>query len=168
MIARLAAVSLALVIGLSGCGSSSSGAADADVSERPAYADNAGRAGAEQFADYWVETLNEATDTGNTKTFRSLAAPECTACSDFADQLDTIYDEGGHVETDGWSLDKVVPEAGATDDEVGLLLTVDVAPQKVFADKNAKPQTFKGGKQAFRLHVERTDGDWHVTELSPR
>ncbi|QNN52286.1 DUF6318 family protein [Nocardioides mesophilus] len=168
MIARLAALLLALVLGLSACGASTSDEAASGASERPAYADNAGEAGAEQFAGYWVDTLNEATTSGDTKTFKSLAAPDCKACLDFAKRLDTIYGSGGHVETDGWQIEKIVPEAGATDDEAGLMVTVQIAEQQVFAEKGAKPQTYPGGRQGFRLHLVRNDGEWHVQDLSPR
>lgn len=136
--------------------------------ERPAYADNAGRAGAEQFVGFWTDTLNEATASGDTQELKSLAAADCTACADFAGQLDKIYAAGGHVESDGWAVNKVVPEAGATDDEVGLMVTFDVSPQTVYLKKKSKPQEFPGGTQGFRFHLIREDGDWAVQDLSPR
>jgi hypothetical protein len=136
--------------------------------ERPAYADNEGEAGAEQFVGYWTDTLNEATTSGDTQELKSLAADDCTACADFAGQLDKIYADGGHVESDGWAINKVVPEAGATGDEVGLMVTFDVSPQTVYPTKKAKPQEFPGGTQGFRFHLVRDGGDWAVQDLSPR
>jgi hypothetical protein len=135
---------------------------------RPAYADNGGQAGAEQFVGFWTDTLNEATTSGETKQLKSLADEQCSACADFAGQLDQIYADGGHVESDGWSINKVVPEAGATSDEVGLMVTFDVSPQTVYLKKNAKPQEFPGGTQGFRFHLVREGGDWAVQDLSPR
>ena len=168
----LAALTAVLLLSFTAaCGSDdnssdeSSGSADG---ERPAYADNAGEAGAQQFVTYWTDTLNKATTSGKTAELKALATDDCDACADFAGQLDKIYADGGHVESDGWTVDKMVPEAGATDDEVGLMVTFDVAPQKVFATKDAKPQEFEGGQQGFRFHLVREDGDWAVQDLSPR
>ena len=115
MIVRLVAVSLALVLGLSACSSSDE---DPPASDRPEFAQEPGQEGAERFAGYWVETLNRATDSGDTETLRTLASPECTSCEDFAQQLDTIYEDGGRVESDGWEITTIVPEAGATEDAV--------------------------------------------------
>ena len=161
MIVRLAAVSAALVLGLSACGTETEA-----PPEEPGAA--AGQPGAEQFAGQWVDALNEATESGDTEELRTLAAAECAACTDFADQLDTIYGKDGRVESDGWEITKMVPEAGGTDDDVTLLMTVDASPQRVFASADADAKEFEGGQQAFRITVMRSEGAWRVTELEPR
>ena len=150
------------------CGSDDPADSAESAAERPAYTDNEGQTGAEQFVGYWTDTLNEATTSGETEQLKSLADDECSACADFAGQLDQIYADGGRVESAGWSINKVVPEAGATNDEVGLMVTFDVSPQTVYATKDAKPQEFPGGTQGFRFHLVREDGDWAVQNLSPR
>lgn len=160
---RLAVLPALLLLALAGCSSE-----DAQVEAPPAYADNAGEAGAEQFAGYYVDTLNEATDSGETATLRDLSGTSCDACTDFADQLDTIYGKGGRVETDGWEVKTMVPEAGGTDDKVTVLVTVTIPEQKVFATQKAKAKTFDGGNQAFRMSMTRSDGEWQVTDLTPR
>ncbi len=165
MIVRLVAVSLALVLGLSACSSSDE---DPPTSDRPEFAQEPGQAGAEQFAGYWVETLNQATDSGDTETLRTLASPGCDACEDFAQQLDTIYEDGGRVESDGWEITTIVPEAGATEDAIGMLMTVNISEQKVYESAEAKADTFEGGTQAFRLALVRKGEDWFVDDLSPR
>lgn len=165
MLSRIAAaLSAVLLLSLAACGGDDEPAAD----EVPAYADNAGEAGAEQFVGYWTDTLNTATASGETEDLKALAAPQCQACTDFAAQLDQIYADGGRVESEGWEINKIVPEAGATDDEVGLLVTFAVSPQKVFESEDAKPQKFEGGNQGFRFHLVRDEGTWQVQDLTPR
>jgi hypothetical protein len=159
-----AALSAVLLLSLAACGGDDEPTAD----EVPAYADNAGEAGAEQFVGYWTDTLNTATASGETEDLKALASPECQACTDFATQLDQIYADGGRVESEGWEINKIVPEAGATDDEVGLLVTFAVSPQKVFESEDAKPQKFEGGNQGFRFHLVRDEGTWQVQDLTPR
>lgn len=167
MILRLAAASTALALLLTACGGST-GEPSANPTERPEYARQAGEAGAERFAGYWVEALNEASDTGDTEALRSLSATSCAACTDFANQLDTIYGADGRVESEGWQVGKVVPEAGATDDDVTLLVTFQVPPQKVYPSADAEPESYEGGEQAFRMTLTREDGDWTITNLTAR
>ncbi len=61
-----------------------------------------------------------------------------------------------------------MPEAGATDDEVGMLVTFAVSPQTVFESEDAEAQEFEGGNQGFRFHLVREDGSWQVQDLTPR
>ena len=167
-----AALSAVLLLSLTACGggddeSAASGGSSPE-SGVPAYADNPGQAGAEQFVGYWTDTLNEATTSGDTEQLKSLAGNDCRTCGDFASQLDEIYAAGGHVESDGWEVDRVVAEAGNTEDEVGLFVTFQVSPQTVFASEDADAQEFEGGNQGFRFHLVREDGAWQVQDLTPR
>lgn len=157
---------MVLLLSLTACGGDEE--PPADEKDVPAFADNEGTAGAEQFLGFWTDTLNEATATGDTEKLKSLAADDCTTCDGFAQQLDEIYEAGGRVESDGWEIQKTVPEAGATDNEVGLLVTFSVSPQTVYQTEDAKAQDFEGGNQAFRFELAREDGEWQVQNLSPR
>ncbi len=163
---RTAAVPVVLLLSLTACGGDDE--PPADEGDVPAFADNEGTAGAEQFLGFWTDTLNEATATGDTEQLKSLSADECTTCDDFAEQLDQIYEAGGRVESDGWEIEKAVPEAGATDNEVGLLVTFSVSPQTVYQTEDAEAQEFEGGNQGFRFHLVREQGEWQVHDLSPR
>lgn len=168
VLSRFLAALTAVLLLSSTAACSSDDDASGKTDEAPAYADNEGEAGAEQFIGFWTDTLNEATASGETDRLKSLATDECTACADFAGQLDQIYADGGHVESNGWAVNKVVAEAGATADEVGLLVTFTVAPQTVYTTKDAKAQEFEGGKQGFRFHLVRDQGEWLVHDLTPR
>lgn len=164
MLSRLAAAS-ALVLTLSACGGSDGSDSDSD---RPEFARNPGAAGAQQFADLWVDTLNQATETGDTEELRSLAAPDCETCEVFPAKLEEIYAEGGSIETEDWEIVEMVPEAGSSDDAATVLVTVQIPPQSVVASEGAEPTEVEGGRQAFRMVMERTDGDWFLQEITPR
>lgn len=165
-VAALPAVLALTLPVLAGCGGDGGG--DSVAEDRPEYANQEGEAGAEQFAGYWVEQINSATDTGKTKELASLGLKSCAACADFPRQLDEIYDAGGRVESEDWEIKDIVPEAGATDEQVGMLITVAVPPQQVYTTADAEPQEFPGGDQRFRMIVVRTDDHWMIQELTPR
>jgi uncharacterized protein DUF6318 len=165
VIRRLAALSAALLLALTACGGDDS---DSVAESRPEYANQTGEAGAEKFAGYWVDQINKATSTGETKGLKSLGLDGCAVCSDFPKQVDTIYNAGGRVESDDWTIKTVVPEHGATDERVGMLITVTVPPNTVYADADAKPQKFPGGDQRFRMIVVRQGEHWMIKQLTPR
>ena len=148
MISRRTALPAVLLLALTAaCGGDDS---DAIAEDRPAYANQTGTEGAQKFAGYWVEQMNEATTSGETDELRSLGLKACETCSDFPQQLDDIY------------------EAGATDKQVGMLLTVTIPPNTVYATEDAKPQEYPGGDQRFRMIVVREAQHWMIKELGPR
>lgn len=181
MIARLTAAVAVLALALTGCSSDSDSAGaepTPSASESPAvqkptptnvpaYAQNEGRPGAEQFIDYWVRTLNKATQTGEIKQLVALSAPTCRMCGTYAMGIDEIYDAGGHVESQGWDVQSITHEAGGDDSRRVLVATVDVAPQKVYESKGAKPEKFEGGERMYRFVLSRSGSNWVVEDLAP-
>lgn len=163
MKSRAAALTAALLLVLTACGGG-----DSVAEARPDYANQPGRGGAEKFAGYWVDQINKASATGKTAPLEALGLPECDTCTDFANHLDEVYSGGGRVESDDWTLKSVIPEHGATDDRVGMLLTVTVPPNKVYTSGDAKAQSFPGGDQRFRMIVVRKDDHWMIKDLEPR
>jgi hypothetical protein len=168
VIARSAAVLAVLLLAVTGCSDSTPLSGDSVAEARPAYANQEGPDGAEQFAGYWVDVINKATATGKTEQLKSLGLKSCDTCTDFAQHLDQVYGAGGRVETDDWTIESVIPEAGATDKRVGMLVAVNVPPNKVYANDDAKPQKFRGGNQRFRMIVLRKGDHWMIQDLSPR
>jgi hypothetical protein len=170
VIRRLAALSAALLLGLTACGGGDSASSDSDsvAASRPAYANQEGEAGAEKFVGYWVDQINAATASGDTKELRALGLDGCEVCSDFPQQLEDIYDAGGRVESEDWTVKSVVPEHGASDQRVGMLITVTVPPNTVYSDGDAKPQKYPGGDQRFRMIVVRDAAHWMIKDLNPR
>lgn len=141
-----------------------------EAPDRPAYAEQGGRAGAERFAGYWADTLERASLTGNTKRLRSLSTPACATCTGFADQIDAIYGDGGSVRTGGYDLTSVVPERGSDGETFRLMLTLVVEPQTVVRSRNAEPEKFTGGERNYRMILKPRSSDqgWVVQRLSAR
>jgi hypothetical protein len=131
----------------------------------PSSAQGESREGAADFVGFWVETLNYATDSGDTEGLKSLAAKDCTSCADFARTLDQIYAAGGHVESKGWELESAVPVADQPETEPSFQLALKLAPQTVYEKKGAKPKEFRGGTQPARIFLIRESDHWLVKQL---
>ena len=155
---------VACLFAVSSCGDDASKSSPG-ASAVPSYASGNNQHGAEQFASYWVDTLNKATVSGKTGQLKTLGLKSCTRCTDFAHQLDTIYAAGGRVETAGWKVQTVLPESGLPQDVTGLSVKVQVSPQSVVKQKGASAEEHKGGALVVRMILTRTDDHWVVKSL---
>lgn len=131
----------------------------------PSQAEGASRDAAQAFVGYWVETLNYATESGDTARLKTLGTKECAACNGFAATLDEIYGKGGHVESGGWALKSAVPIAGQPAKEPAFELVLKVEPQTVFRTKSSQPKKYPGGDQPARMVLTRAGDHWLVERL---
>jgi hypothetical protein len=131
----------------------------------PAYATQNNAKGAQGFARYWIDTLNKATTTGDTKKLKKLQKASCQTCTDFAKRLDTIYAAGGHVETQGFTVKQLVDDASVPKPGAGVSATLTATPQTVVEKKGAKPRHLKGGDLRLRLIMVRQDDHWVMDRI---
>jgi hypothetical protein len=135
------------------------------ATHKPSANVSANEASAERFASLWVTTLNKATTSGDTTQLKSLGLKTCKVCADFANQLDQIYGAGGHVTSQGWTIETVIPESGATATQRILQIKAKVAPQTVVLKKGAKPKKYKGGEQQIRMVLAFVNNGWKINRI---
>jgi Family of unknown function (DUF6318) len=157
-------VSLTCALALTSCGNGDDAKASSGP-DIPAYAKTNDDRGAQKFAQYWIETLNEATTSGDTKKLKTLQKKSCTTCVDFARQLDTIYGAGGHVETQGFQVKSLVKDAAVPEPGAGVSASLQSTPQTVYRTKNAKPREYKGAQLRLRLIMVRVDDHWLMDRI---
>ena len=167
MIRRLSLllVSLACCLAVASCGGGGDDAKAASGPDIPAYAKTNDERGAQKFAQYWIETLNAATVSGDTKKLKTLQKKSCVVCTDFARKLDTIYRAGGHVESKGFQVKSLVNEAGVPAPGAGVSATLQATPQAVYRSKNATPQQYKGAELRLRLIMVRVGDHWLMDRI---
>lgn len=160
-------VSLACCLALSSCGGGGdkTAAVAKDGSGIPVYATSNDEKGAQNFARYWIDTLNAATTSGDTKKLKTLQKANCETCTDFAKQLDAIYAAGGHVETKGFKVKKIVNEAGVPAPGAGVSVVLTATPQKVYKTKDAAVRSIKGGDLRLRLIMVRVAQHWAMDRI---
>ena len=161
------ALTLCCLLLLGACGGSSgtsqASAKPSDTTSRgvPSDAIAKTKQGGMHYVEFWVQTLNRATRSGDTARFKTLNAPTCQLCRDFAAKLDGIYGSGGDVKTAGFRVKSVLAEEGAatgTTWSVNLVAT----PQTLVVKKGATAQRINGGDVRLRMMLERRQGGWLV------
>ena len=168
MIRRLLVLSVSLLccLALSACKDSGGASKDAQtVDGFPAYVTTNDEQGAQNFARYWIDTFNKATTSGDTKPLVKLNKASCTTCADFVKTIDGIYAKGGHVETKGLTVKKILNEAGVPAPGAGVSVVLKAAPQTVTPSKGAKPKTYKESEVRFRLILIRVKDHWLMDRI---
>jgi hypothetical protein len=170
VIRRVLAVALPVVccLALTSCGDDEGGSGSkggGSVDGIPAYATTDDAKGAQNFARYWIDTLNEATVSGDTDKLKTLQKGSCSTCSDFARQLDAIYGKGGHVDTRGFTVKKLVTDSSVPDPGAGVSVVLTAAPQTVVLSKGAAPKKYPGGDSRYRMVMLREDDHWVMDRI---
>ena len=166
MICRLIVLCLSLVccLALTACSDDGDGA-ESDNLGIPAYARSNDEKGTQGFARYWIDTLNEATTSGDTKQLKRISQPSCEVCTDFAKRLDDIYANGGRVETEGFQVKQIANEANVEPPGAGVSVILTATPQTVVESKGAKPRKIEGGDVRFRLIMLRQGEHWEMDRI---
>jgi hypothetical protein len=112
---------------------------------------------AEEFIRRWQAAALVAQNAGETNAYRALG-PKCGPCSDFADQVDQIYANGGSVQLDGLRVLSVESAGGA----LQYKLTRMLGPTRVLDAQGNEQQAFDGGREVLNVFLERVNGDWRV------
>jgi hypothetical protein len=160
----LLVVSAACCLSLAACG----GGDDAKASsgpDIPAYAKANDERGAQKFAEYWIETLNAATVSGDTKKLKSLQKKSCELCTDFARRLDSIYGAGGHVESKGFQVKSLITESGIPSPGAGVSATLRTSAETVYERKGAKPAKHQPSNLRLRLIMVRSGDHWLMDRI---
>lgn len=133
--------------------------------ELPAAAKAPTRSGAEAFVRYYIDLLNYAANTGDTKALRA-AATDCPGCDRYADLYKSTYQEGGYFRDPGWTPFGVLSrrQAGA----VTVLLHVNAPAVVSVMHKGAAPHRGHADVYSLRFDVERHNPTWTVTSFSGR
>ncbi len=159
----LLCVSLVCALALSSCGGGDD--SPKTVDGFPTYITTNDEKGAQNFARYWIDSLNKATTSGDTKKLKTLQKKSCETCTDFAKQLDAIYAAGGHVETKGFQVKKIANEAGVPAPGAGVSVVLTATPQKLYKAKDAAPRSLKGGDLRLRLIMVRVSHHWSMDRI---
>lgn len=110
----------------------------------------------------YVETVNDAFDTGDVHALRELSAGSCESCGNVLALIRGIHAGGGHIKGDPhWHL----VSAHLVRDEGIVETYVKLASHTVVASKGAEPRKVKAAVVFYEFTVTKTEGRWVVTKI---
>lgn len=129
--------------------------------ELPAVATEETPEGAAAFAEWWFETLNYATATGDTEQLRAGFVDPCGTCENFATQAEEAYASGGAIR--GGSIDvRVDVPPQLEEGGVTLAIFVDAEAGEVINAEGEVTETMTAEELASAMVVVFVDGRWAV------
>jgi hypothetical protein len=102
-------------------------------------------------------------NTGDTSKFRQMSHG-CDGCDAVADRVDSIYEAGGNVHTNGWTRLDVI-QSSQDGKKLTLDLKVDSAPTTYVPSKGAAPRHLDGGHEHFQVQLKPITHSWRVTQF---
>ncbi len=129
----------------------------------PAAAEGDSVRSAEAFVRHYIELLNYAMTTGDTKAFRS-ASRDCEGCDRYAELFEEVTQAGGYSRTRGWSPTYL----GVSRQAAFFTALVDVraAKLRLKPSEEAKVQIADPDRYGLRLTIRRDDNTWSVHEFA--
>ncbi|WP_445257204.1 DUF6318 family protein [Nocardioides aurantiacus] len=120
------------------------------------------RRGAATFVEYYIETLNYASRTGETDAAEALAAPGCRSCSRVIDSIQRVYAGDGEVRGGAWRPNPV--SAVRTDAGWVVDVNIEFEPQSIVRSRGEPAEKYPGGRGTASFTVKREGSDWLVDQ----
>lgn len=143
---------------------SESEAAEETAPEMPEAAKRDSEEGAESFMEYWTDTYNYATQSGDTSTFDEISADNCKSCARISQMVNDLYESGGYFEAQNWKILQLAfaPDSGAQYPVVRF----DRGRERVFQPEKSKPEVFNAEDRTYTFQLERARNGWVVREFA--
>ena len=130
----------------------------------PADAEGSSIRSAKAFVGYYIDLLNYASVTGDTKAFDQVAAPACRLCADYSNLFDSIWDDGGFLRSDGMSIERL--GVTFTDSRsTALSLVVRAARTRLKESAQEEPSVAPPKRIYFAIEIAQAAASWRVTRF---
>ena len=124
----------------------------------------AARESPEEFIRRWREAVDQAQASGDTSAYRDLEQ-NCKPCSEFADQVDAIYEAGGSIETEGTEVVEIVQSSRKP---VSFDVTLRAGTTTIRDKRGAEPRRLSGGTVTLHVFIKRSGRSWNVYHYTVR
>jgi hypothetical protein len=111
----------------------------------------------EEFIRRWQAAALKAQNEGDTTEYRAFG-PKCKPCSEFADQVDRIYADGGAVRLASLRVVSVKSAGGADQ----FRLTRVLGRTRVLNDEGEEQQSFEGGREVLSVFLAPDGQEWSI------
>jgi hypothetical protein len=124
------------------------------------------RAGAIAFARHYVQFINHAQATGDTRPLESVEAAGCASCAQSRRAIEQVYASGARVQGGDWSINGTTAIRNPASSGWLLELAISFGPQTVDRPGTSNDQRLKGGRLPVNLQIVWRTGFWEVIECT--
>lgn len=142
--------------------------ADADEEleppEMPALAREQTPEGAVAFAEWWFDTLNYATASGDTEQLRTLSLGECETCGNLITEIERAYAQGGSMQ--GGSVDVAVDSPGGLRERGALLVVfAEIDESRILSADGELVKRYDPERETMTFTAALIDAQWRAGGL---
>lgn len=121
------------------------------------------KAGAIAFVRHWLELFNEAETTGSTEMLADVSMSECETCTNFIHLIDSTYERGGAIRSDGWRVTKY-SFSPSFDADGRISLTIKQSRQTWRRGAQTQVDRYPGGVVRYSASVHWS-GNWNLARM---
>jgi hypothetical protein len=150
---------------LAACGGGDDSVADPPVSPSPPSpsASTPQHESPEAFIRRWADADIAMQNSGHSWVFRRMSR-RCKDCIALADRVDAIYNAGGYIRTNGWSIQKL-EIVSAKHGRLLVNLRVRSFPTTYRESAQGPKKGYPGGEALYQVGVEKIAEAWSVVSL---
>ena len=130
----------------------------------PPEARGTSTASAKAFVRHYVALVNHAVASGNSDELARASASDCRSCAAVIMKLNSVYEAGGNIRSDGWKIRSLNVVPGRPTNKPALDVGLHLSPQVVIEKKGAKKRSFEGGRLPATFYLVVSHGTWVVRE----
>ncbi len=133
--------------------------------ELPAAARRNTKAGAIAFAHHYIELINFAANSGQTRDLHTVSQSQCHGCTGLMRSIRDIYSSGGWIRTDGLSPRSWSAFGNRSGSTVEIAVTVWMSPETRKTSAASQETTSKPDRAALNLRLRYAQERWIVVEM---
>jgi len=131
----------------------------------PPEAQGTDEASAKAFVRFYFATLSAAMMSGDSSAIPPLSASSCQSCKSIPGRIDSIYDRGGRLDTEGWRVQSLISDPTPANNRRECLLRVRQSPSTLL-DEDGAVVTRTGAKiTPMRIRLQIRGEAWVVERL---
>lgn len=120
----------------------------------------------EEFIRRWIDEDTRMQNTGETDAYLAMTW-HCESCTRFAELVRGIYEKGGWIRTDGWTVESVRRDSSTSRaGRPAFVVMLDAAATKYLKSNRAHAETIAGGRSRHRLELVKRAGVWRVALMN--
>lgn len=133
--------------------------------EMPALAREQTPEGAVAFAEWWFDTLNYATATGDTSGLADASDAQCETCANFISQIEGAYSRGGHIEG-GLTSASIDAPGGMEVRGINLAVFAEVEAMTIVDHNGDVVEALASGSDILVFAALATEDGWRTGAVS--